>query len=66
MKDEEIQIFVHELGASSVVLGLRAWVKADDYWAVRWKLLEDIKLTMDAEGIEIPYQQMTVHVKEEA
>ena len=62
MKDEEIQIFVHELGASSVVLGLRAWVKADDYWAVRWKLLEDIKLTMDAEGIEIPYQQVSVHM----
>ena len=62
MKDEEIQVFVHELGASSVVLGLRAWVKAEDYWDVRWKLLEDIKLTMDAEGIEIPYQQITVHV----
>ena len=65
MKDEEIQIFVDSLGASSVVLGLRAWVKADDYWAVRWKLLEDIKLTMDAEGIEIPYQQVTVHVNNE-
>lgn len=65
MKDEEIQIFVDNLGASSVVLGLRAWVKADDYWAVRWKLLEEIKLTMDAEGIEIPYQQVTVHVNNE-
>ena len=65
MKDEEIQIFVDSLGASSVVLGLRAWVKAEDYWAVRWKLLEDIKLTMDAEGIEIPYQQVTVHVNNE-
>lgn len=65
MKDEEIQIFVDNLGASSVVLGLRAWVKAEDYWPVRWKLLEDIKLTMDAEGIEIPYQQLTVHVENE-
>ena len=65
MKEEEIQIFVDSLGASSVVLGLRAWVKAEDYWAVRWKLLEDIKLTMDAEGIEIPYQQVTVHVNSE-
>lgn len=62
MKDEEIQIFVDNLGESSVVLGLRAWVKAEDYWDVRWKLLEDIKLTMDAEGIEIPYKQITVHV----
>ena len=65
MKDEEVQIFVDSLGASSVVLGLRVWVKAEDYWAVRWKLLEDIKLTMDAEGIEIPYQQVTVHVNNE-
>ena len=65
MKDEEIQIFVDNLGASSVVLGLRAWVKADDYWPVRWKLLEDIKLTLEAEGIEIPYQQLTVHVENE-
>lgn len=65
LKDEEIQVFVHDLGANSVVLGLRAWVKAEDYWEVRWKLLEDIKLTMDAEGIEIPYQQVTVHVNSE-
>lgn len=62
LKDEEIQVFVHDLGTSSVVLGLRAWVKAEDYWDVRWKLLEEIKLTMDAEGIEIPFQQLTVHV----
>ena len=64
MKDQDILIFVDELGASSVVLGLRAWVKADDYWNVRWKLLEDIKLTMDKEGIDIPYQQLTVHMAE--
>ncbi len=64
LRDEGITVFVSELGASSVVLGLRAWTKAEDYWDVRWKLLEDIKLTMDAEGIEIPYQQLTVHVAE--
>ncbi len=63
LKDEEMQVFVSELGMNAVVLGARAWVKADDYWDVRWKLLEEIKLTMDAEGIEIPYQQMTVHVE---
>lgn len=62
-KDDGLLIFVDSLGASSVVIGVRAWTKADDYWAVRWQLLEDIKLEMDREGIEIPYQQMTVHVK---
>ncbi|MGN1267153.1 MAG: mechanosensitive ion channel family protein [Dorea sp.] len=64
MKDEDISIFVDSLGSSSVVLGLRAWVSADDYWDVRWKMLEDIKLTMDEEGVEIPYRQVTVHMAE--
>lgn len=64
LKDGEIVVFVDELGASSVVIGARAWVKAEDYWPVRWKLLEELKLLLDKNGIEIPYQQMTVHVKE--
>lgn len=66
LKDEEIIVFVDNLGASSVVIGTRAWVKTEEYWPTRWRMLEKIKLTMDENGIEIPYQQMTVHVKEES
>ena len=29
----------------------------------RWRILEEIKLTFDEEGIEIPYNQLTVHMK---
>lgn len=61
--DMEKEVFVDALGESSVVLGLRAWVRTEDYWPTRWRMLEEIKLTFDDEGIEIPYQQMTVHVE---
>lgn len=47
-----------------MVLGIRGWVKTDEYWTTRWDLLENIKLTFDAEGIVIPYNQLTVHVEE--
>ena len=63
IQDEEIKVFVDSLGASAVVIGLRAWVKTEEYWATRWRLMEQIKLTFDAEGIEIPYNQLTVNVK---
>ena len=67
LKEEEVLVFVDSLGASSVVIGTRSWVKTEEYWPTRWRLLERIKLTMDENGIEIPYQQMTVHLpKEEA
>ena len=61
LKDMEMSVFVDSLGTSSVVLGMRAWTRMDEYWNIRWKLLEDIKLTFDQEGISIPYNQITVH-----
>ena len=65
MKDEEMKVFVDSLGDSAVIIGLRAWVKTEEYWATRWRLMEQIKLTFDEEGIEIPYNHVTVHVRNE-
>lgn len=66
IKNEQINVFVHELADSAVVLGIRAWVKNEEYWTTRWRLLEEIKLLLDENGIEIPYPQMTVHMQKNA
>lgn len=63
IKNEQINVFVHELADNAVVLGIRAWVKNEEYWTTRWRLLEEIKLLLDENGIEIPYPQMTVHMQ---
>ena len=63
IKNEQINVFVHELADNVVVLGIRAWVKNEEYWETRWRLLEEIKLLLDENGIEIPYPQMTVHMQ---
>lgn len=62
IQNEDKKVFVDSLGDSSVVLGMRAWVKTEAYWTTRWRLLEEIKLTFDREGIEIPYPQISVHM----
>lgn len=62
MKEEPITVYVDALGSSSVIIGARAWVKTEDYWTTRWRMLENIKLTLDENGIEIPFQQITVHM----
>ncbi len=64
-REREQIVFVSELGADGVELGMRGWVRTDDYWPVKWKLLEDIKLTLDEEGIEIPYHKVEIHTKSE-
>ena len=64
IKNEQINVFVHELADNAVVLGIRAWVRNEEYWTTRWRLLEEIKILLDENGIEIPYPQMAVHMKE--
>lgn len=65
IKDEEWKVFVDSLGESAVILGIRAWVKTEEYWPTRWEILEEIKLRFDENGIGIPYNQLTVHLGEQ-
>ena len=50
-------------GASGMELLTRVWVKSEHYWTVRFDLLESVKQAFDREGIEIPFPQMDVHVR---
>ena len=63
LKDPAPKIAVSELADSSVNFVVRPWVNAADYWTVKWDLTEKIKLRFDAEGIEIPFPQMSLHIE---
>lgn len=62
VQEKGYRVFVDELDASAVVLGIRAWVKTEEYLNMKWELLEKIKLGLDENQIEIPYQQLQVHL----
>lgn len=66
LREDEIVVFVDELGESSVVLGARAWTKSADFWQAKRRILENIKEKMDENQIEIPYRQLTVHMNKNA
>ncbi|MBL3581845.1 mechanosensitive ion channel family protein [Oleidesulfovibrio alaskensis] len=59
-------IAVAELGDSSVNLVVRPWVATADYWTVRFRLIEEVKKALDANGISIPYPQRDVHIVQAA
>ncbi len=63
LKDKDVTVFVGNLGESSVDIGFRCWVNGADYWTEKWEILEEVKLTFDANGIEIPFNQLDVHMK---
>ena len=57
-------VAVNELADSCVTFVVRPWVVNEDYWKVRWDLIEQIKIGFDEHGFEIPFPQRTVHVLE--
>ncbi len=64
LKDPSSNVAVLELADSSVNFVVRPWVKTADYWTAYFDIVEKIKLALDSNGVEIPFPQMDVHVKE--
>lgn len=63
LSDPEPFVRVSEHGASSINIVTRVWVKTEDYWTVNFDILEAVKKAFDENGIEIPFDQLDVHVK---
>lgn len=51
------------MGASSITIQFRAWTTFADYWPVMGDTTEKIYKELTAAGIEIPFQQIDVHMK---
>ncbi len=61
IEDKMPMIVLAELGDSSVNLSLRYWAKNEDFWNLRWLVLEEGKERLEAAGITIPYPQRDLH-----
>ncbi len=63
LKEPGVFVRVSEHAASAINITSRVWVNSADYWTVKFDMLEAVKERFDAEGIEIPFNQMDVHIK---
>ncbi|MDE6047926.1 MAG: mechanosensitive ion channel family protein [Anaeroplasmataceae bacterium] len=54
---------IKEYSSSSVDLNIRAWCNNKDYWTIQNYLLVEIKKAFDENGIEIPFNQLEVAIK---
>lgn len=64
VEGKELNVYVSELGESAVILGGRIWVKTEEYLTSKWRIVENIKLMFDDNGVTIPYNQLDIHIKE--
>ncbi|MEO1010101.1 MAG: mechanosensitive ion channel domain-containing protein [Bacteroidota bacterium] len=62
LKEPVPEVYVGELGDSSVNLTLRFWTNTDVFWPAHFYVMEQIKLRFDEAGIEIPFPQRDMHI----
>jgi small conductance mechanosensitive channel len=58
----EPQVFLAELGDSSINWQVRTWATPADYWTVWQSTTNATKKALDDAGISIPFPQMDVHL----
>jgi small conductance mechanosensitive channel len=62
-KDPAPFVELGEMASSSLNFYVRTWCNRGDYWTVNFYLLDNIKKALEAEGIQIPFNQLDVTIK---
>jgi small conductance mechanosensitive channel len=62
LDDPAPAVFLSDLGDSSVNWSVRVWATTANFWDVKERLVEQVKVTLDEKGLEIPFPQMDVHL----
>ena len=63
LQDEDKFIRLKSHGSSALIFTVRVWTETPNYWTVYFDLMENIKKEFDKNKIEIPYEQVDVHMK---
>lgn len=64
LSDPEPAVYVNSHEASCVELLARVWSTVDGYWDVYFAMQENVKIAFDKAGINIPFNQLDVHIVE--
>ena len=61
----EPMVAVKELANSAVVLLVRCWTANQDYWGVNFEVNERMYKELPQKGVNFPYPQLDVHIKQD-
>jgi len=64
LPEEDKTIFVNSFDSSAITMGIRVWVATENYWTVKFELMERIKYAFDENQITIPFDQLDVNLNQ--
>lgn len=64
LAEPEPNIKISDYKDSGIEIIARPWVSSENYWQLKFELLDSIGKSLSRQGIVIPYNQLDVHIKE--
>lgn len=64
LKEPETNIKISDYKDSGIEIIARPWVLSENYWQMKFELIDSIGKSFRRQGIVIPYNQLDVHIKE--
>ncbi len=65
LPDPPPSVVILDFGENGILVGVRPFVKLEDYWNMQFDLRERIKARFDEAGITIPFPQRDIHLIQE-
>lgn len=65
LSDPAPVVYLKEYGSSAISYESRVWVNAADYWDVYFGMLEAVRETFAAAGVEMTYDHLNVHMMQD-
>lgn len=65
LKEPLPYVRVSEYKESAIEITIRVWTKTEQYYELKDDLMEQIKVMFDQKGIELPYNQLDVHIHQD-
>lgn len=64
IKDQPVDVALDSFGDSALNVIVHVWVATEHYWTVKWSLSEQIIESFREQDIQIPFNQLDVHMVE--
>ena len=65
LHEENNKVQIDKLNESSVDLIVWIWCNSEDYWKTYYGMREMIKFKLEENGINIPFNQLDLHIVED-
>ena len=64
LKNPAIFVKIANVDSAGIHIKARGWSKGSDYWTVHFDVNEAVKAEFDKNGIEVPYNQLDIHIRD--